>query len=77
MKYIILSIDGHDCPIIFPDVLKHKEVDTALKELFGNYETLSAGFTEIDIKYAIGESYTLNLKSRPEDAAIMQRVARL
>lgn len=77
MKYIIF-LNGE--PVIFPDTLSHNEVA-------GNKPVISAGFCSIetyrnqwdDIRAKVqvwGESYTLKIKSSPDDVEILGKIWR-
>jgi hypothetical protein len=83
-KYIMLSDGNSDFPIIFPKIMVHSEVASATRKILrhtrGNsLEVVSAGFVSIKPSDNImgfwfvchGESETLQLKSRPEDSAIV------
>ena len=79
MKYVIIKDQGIEVPIMFPDIVQHNA--------FADKEPISAGKfrIEIDTKHTTetknkdqiiyetyGESTSLKLKSRPEDASIIQ-----
>lgn len=68
-KYIILD---ERLPIIFPEMMTHADVAQAL----GHHRVTSAGFVNINKegKYnAYGESFSLSIKSTPEDSALINR----
>jgi hypothetical protein len=81
LKYIILKVGIFDCPILLPNVLDHKTVANSLKEglypKYGKVEIVSAGFAKVQVEAALGQSFTLGIKSRPEDLALIQMVARM
>lgn len=71
LKYIILKCKHEDKVIIFAGELSH--------DSFKNIGTIiSAGFvlltpTAVKVKANVsGESWTLNIKSRPEDAKVIE-----
>ena len=81
MKYIMFCDTKNYRPVIFPDEFVHLEMAKAcmwMQELRG-YLPVSAGFVQIGGTIAgrefdtttYGESETLDLKSRPEDAKII------
>jgi hypothetical protein len=66
-KYIIIKHDEVEVPVVFASFLTHEFVA-------GKSEVKSAGFCELDDggKWnATGESVSLKLKARPQDAAIL------
>ena len=71
MKYVIIEKMGAEVPILFPDFINH--------HTFKYMNPISAGFCSIDVvldgllDYEVhGESASLKLKSRPEDADIIK-----
>ena len=78
-KYIIIMISGIETPILFPETMNHSDVARGL--CFGSVDNVvSAGFwnttvtTDGYVEYhAWGDSYTLKMKSREEDSAILNR----
>lgn len=77
-KYVMFrDASGLEFPILFPEILKHKDIADRL-----GYEVVSAGFVslegnpqgpELDV-YVRGESLSLRIKSRPEtDAKLIAR----
>jgi hypothetical protein len=79
MKYVIIKELGVEVPIMFPDIVPHNT--------FVDKEPISAGKFKIEIDttnstesknkdsltyFTYGESTSLKLKSRPEDASIIQ-----
>lgn len=78
-KYIIINISGLETPILFPENMNHSDVARAIG--FGSIDNVvSAGFwnttttTDGYVEYhAWGDSYTLQIKSREEDSAILNR----
>lgn len=80
MKYIILRRKIADIiqavPIIFPDVLVHKHVAQAIKNLPGNpyfieNKVYSAGDINFHIRSCTGRSTTLNISSTEQDKNII------
>lgn len=77
MKYIVLEgPQGQKLPVIFPNVMVHKDVAEALVMTLGAQSTpdnlvwfkpVSAGFVNLAVSDAYGESETLNMKSDPGD----------
>lgn len=71
MKYVIISNNDMEMPVIFPDSIPHKA--------FQHFHPISAGFCRISnsatgIGYdAFGKSVGLHLCSRPEDASILKQ----
>lgn len=62
-------------PIIFPSTMVHAEVAKAVEGLFPpGMEVVSAGDINLVMSdiHVSGQSATLNLDSRPEDAAIIK-----
>lgn len=69
-KYIIVEKHGIEVPIVFCPILSHDRV-AGIRKVFG------AGFCVIDDlnKWNVwGESISLKVKSRPEDAEILNRL---
>jgi hypothetical protein len=73
MKYIVISINGIECSIIFDPFISHSEMAK-------NFKVVSAGFLNVydkDGKIAVGcygKSDTLKIKAREEvDSALIQR----
>jgi hypothetical protein len=71
MKYIIVrDREEKESGIVFPDRLIHREV--ARIHSASGTRVVSAGFCTIgDQVRAWGESESMKMKSRPEDAAIL------
>lgn len=68
-KYIIIEHKALEVPIVFSPILQHSEVA-------GNKKVISAGFCRADEDgvYSVwGESISLKVKSRPEDAEIINK----
>jgi len=81
MKYVIVNVDGLELPIIFPDIINHSRfqnfnpISAGEVELYGAQEPLKTTCcceNAIDVN-VFGQSTTLELKSLPEDAVIIQR----
>lgn len=75
MKYIILEgPQGQKLPVIFPNVLVHKDVAEGVIRAMGRqplmgewFKPISAGFVNLAVSDAYGESQTLDMKSDPGD----------
>lgn len=66
-KYIIIKRAGMEVPIVFSEFLMHDDVA-------GKNHVRSAGFCELDAAgkwIASGQSVSLNLSARPQDAEIL------
>ena len=74
MKYIIFEDDGLEFPVIFPAVAQHNSI-IAHSKWGGKLTPVSAGFVALDFNakdiFAYGDSFSLKLKSRPVDSAII------
>lgn len=70
LKYIIVLSNGHEIPIIFCTLIEHRAAVPR-----GFCKPVSAGFLTLsDCKViCYGESVSLNLKARVEDATIVQK----
>jgi hypothetical protein len=69
MKYIIFEQAGLELPLVFPDLIEHKV-------MAGERKVVSAGFVNLNLDNEIrigGDSLTLNVKSRPQDAEIITK----
>ncbi|HEY4414911.1 MAG TPA: hypothetical protein VGO57_04385 [Verrucomicrobiae bacterium] len=67
LKYLIIKHSGLEAPLIFAPILRHEIVA-------GNSNVQSAGFCNCDEtgKWTVsGESVSLKLSARPEDAEIL------
>ncbi|EIS9096196.1 hypothetical protein L1O59_005101 [Salmonella enterica] len=78
MKYIMLRTGGklkRDIPVIFPDLLVHKDVADAIKGM-GSYSgfdgayIISAGFCNVGVE-CFGESESCNAVSRSIDDSVI------
>jgi hypothetical protein len=75
VKYIILEgPQGQRLPVIFPNVLVHKDVAEGVIRAVGRqppegrwFKPVTAGFVNLAVSDAYGESETLNMKSDPGD----------
>jgi hypothetical protein len=68
-KYLIINRMGMEVPVVFSQLLVHKDVA-------GRRKVRSAGFCELDANgrwVASGHSSSLNLSARPQDAEILNR----
>lgn len=74
LKYIITEMDGMEVPLIFSQLLDHEIVAAAVKT-----KLRSAGFCELNPAgrwMAFGQSVSLALDARPQDAAILDAQTR-
>lgn len=76
MKYIIFKFIGAELPVIFPgDVFNHDNIKV-LSAKFGDGKPVSAGKCDIVSKDEVrvyGDSFSLGLKSRKQDADLIKR----
>ena len=66
-KYVIIKQGSFEVPVVFSELLIHSD-------LAGKSPVISAGFCEMsrDGRWRVaGRSTSLNVNSRPEDAAIL------
>lgn len=77
-KYIMVKVDDRQVPILFPSELVHADVWKYLRRPFydaakmGDPSVVSAGFVEgLAVAVSMGESETLGIESREEDARII------
>ena len=82
MKYIVLEFGGLEVPILFPSILNHADVANGRKvvsagqvQLQGATEPLPDACVIVNaVKVCtFGESTTLGVKAREEDASIIER----
>lgn len=69
LKYLIFDLDGLELPLVFPAYLSHGDV-----MIFRGINAKSAGYCEINTMgnwTVSGQSVTLRLDARPEDAGIL------
>lgn len=75
LKYVIFKFIGNELPVIFPgDVFNHDNLKV-LSLRFGEGKPVSAGKCEIangEVTVS-GDSFSLGLKSRKQDAEIILR----
>lgn len=74
LKYIIMEVDGMEVPLIFSGLLPHEIVAVAVKN-----NLRAAGFCELNPGgewVAFGQSVSLDLSARPQDAAILNAQTR-
>lgn len=76
MKYIVIKEQGVELPILFPEVLNHALIANWVNKDFPKPKCISAGFAKANTAGASvwGESVTLKLKSRPEDADLIEHI---
>ncbi len=74
-KYVMLQVDAHEVPIIFPARFSHDRVAKLVEEMIAEegsrkpVSVLSAGeCASLAVVATTGRSITLGIKSRPEDA---------
>ena len=71
-KYVIVLEESIEVPIIFSRLIPHS--------FFRRQKVVAAGFVGVKaeydqvVVYTWGESVSLEIKSRPEDSAIIQKV---
>jgi hypothetical protein len=79
MKYIVFEFNGVETAILLEaDILNHNWVKIVCAK-YGDGKPISAGTCNIfskDEVYVTGDSFTLKLKSRPEDAETIKRMLR-
>lgn len=82
-KYVIFDIDGLEQPIVFPELITHRDLAMRIRG-----EPVSAGFVVLTTTtvegtiepkaeagyYCYGRSESLNLDSRPEDSDILNKL---
>lgn len=84
LKYVIVKVDGFDQPFLFSELPNHRTVAYQLVHEWttacvedASEKIISAGFCFYDRAketwMCYGESTSLKLKSRPEDAAILNQ----
>ena len=76
MKYVILERQHGDMvqviPVIFPNVLAHKDVAEAIAKLVGkDCKAVSAGDVNVAVHATHGKSSSLKLEGRAGDAALI------
>ncbi|PZR93493.1 MAG: hypothetical protein DI537_10255 [Stutzerimonas stutzeri] len=72
MKYLMYDVGGSPRPFLFAADMAHADIH---KMVGGGFELISAGFVSAHncAPRAHGVSTTLNVRSRPEDTAIMRQ----
>lgn len=73
-KYIILSWNGREQVTVFPFEMRHAEVFHYMKRECPELEAVRAGFFFVDngSVWCTGDSESLQLSSRPEDAKALE-----
>jgi hypothetical protein len=71
-KYIILLHDGKEQAVTFPQTVQHVDVFNYIRRQHPDIKVVSAGMFHDDPWWHGGESLTLGIKSRPEDAKLIQ-----
>ena len=78
MKYIIIERNGLEVPILFADFEDHNKIAEALG---GVNKITGAGFCQFisgdnykALVKCYGESFTLGIKSKPEDEILINRM---
>ena len=90
MKYIIIDNGLEELPFIFSDLVNHNDMERALQRLVHGdtvsagfvvikHEEVGSHYMEGDPTFethfvCYGESISLDLKSRPEDSDVLNRV---
>lgn len=85
LKYIIVKTGGHELPIIFSPIISHIDAAHGFRAISDTpYSNIvAAGFCRIEVRDTVcpadivvdcrGQSTTLKVKSRKEDAEIIKR----
>jgi hypothetical protein len=73
-KFIIISIQGREQVVAFPFAVQHAAMLDSIRRQHQNVTPISAGLFmgETEALWAGGESMTLDLKSRPQDAELIR-----
>jgi hypothetical protein len=77
MKYIVFKFLGCELPVVFDGTVFNHDNIKVVSDKYGNGVPISAGHVHIFSKeevYVKGDSFSLNLKSRKEDAEIIKRM---
>lgn len=74
MKYIVFDRQGQLVPVIFPELLNHREVAEALKSRISLSRSTvrSAGFVKLTAHETHGGSSTLEVESEPDDTLVIE-----
>ena len=79
-KYIIIEQNGVDLAIMFDMILSHDNIGYGKPVISAGFFQVSAKANENDSQdidvYVFGESTSLQIKSRDEDARILKKVLR-
>jgi len=71
-KYIILLWQGREQAVAFPQTIQHVDVFNYIQRDNPSVKAIAAGMFHAEPWWHGGESLTLDLKSRPEDAQLIQ-----
>ncbi|MDE2105028.1 MAG: hypothetical protein KGL39_47760 [Patescibacteria group bacterium] len=74
LKYVMLPTPVGDWPVLFPENIQHRQAVDRL-----TVKPVSAGFCAVKrgVVTVFGESASLDLPSRPQDAAIIRDTLKL
>jgi len=73
MKFVTFITGGTEQIIIFPKKIQHSDFAEEITRLsFGTMRAISGGF--IDSGECVGKSISLNMKSRPEDTKLLNKL---
>ncbi len=79
MKYIVFKFIGAELPVLFPGNIFNHDNIKVLSAKFGDGRAVSAGTCKIDSHGKVtvsGDSFSLNLKSRKKDAALIEQATK-
>jgi|TARA_Y100000296_G_C5070172_1_gene204488 hypothetical protein len=72
-KYVVFDFIGEEFIVVFPEILTHIELANAFTKMSEYGEPISGGF--IEHGKCVGESISLNLKSRGEkDTLLLKKI---
>jgi len=73
MKYIMFEFAGMRWPVLFPEMITHKDISIPIIGRFAGFQAVSAGFCN---RYGevFGQAVSLDVKSDPADAAIIKKM---
>ena len=75
MKYLVVSLNGHATPILFPPTVNHIDIaDRFANRVFtGGFVTVQTGKDGEPLVQTYGESISCKVKSDPADAELITR----
>ena len=73
-KFIIIAIQGREQVVAFPFEIQHSAMLDKIRRQHGDVNPISAGFFlgNIETLWAGGESLSLEINSRPQDAELIR-----